>query len=67
MAIPKKTTYKDAINRLQEIVDMIENQELDIDLLANQIKEANELISFCSQKLNNVNEQVEKLLTENKE
>ena len=49
---------------MEEIVNHIEEQSLDIDLLANQVKEANALIKFCSGKLNEVNKEVEKLLSE---
>lgn len=63
----EKLSYKDAIKRLEEIVESIENQELDIDVLASQVKEANLLISICSKKLNAVNTEVEKLLEDNKD
>ncbi len=63
----ENTSYKDAIKRLEEIVESIENQELDIDVLASQVKEANTLISICSKKLNAVNTEVEKLLEDNKD
>ena len=62
---PQKYTV--AIQRLEEIVQQIEGHELDMDSLASQVKEANELIQFCSDKLNAVNEEVEKLLTEHQE
>lgn len=60
-------SYKEAISRLKEIVETIGNQELDIDILANQVKEANHLIKVCSEKLNAVNTEVEKLLLDHKE
>lgn len=56
--------YSTAINRLEEIVLAIEEQNLEIDLLATYIKEANELIKFCSGKLEAVNKEVESLLEE---
>lgn len=60
--LPKN--YASAIIRLEEIVGNIEEQSLDIDLLAEHVKEANELIKYCSDKLNTVNNEVEKLLSE---
>lgn len=62
-----KLSYKEAISKLRDIVESIESQELDIDILAAQVKEANSLIQICSEKLNLVNAEVEKLLTDNKD
>ena len=47
----KKETYSQAISRLEQIVSQIDNNELDIDQLADKIKEANGLIAFCQRKL----------------
>ena len=47
----KKETYSQAISRLEQIVSQIDNNELDIDQLADKIKEANGLIAFCQSKL----------------
>lgn len=60
----KKDTYSKAIQRLEKIVDQIDNNELEIDALADKIKEANEIIAFCSAKLTAANAEVEKLLKE---
>lgn len=59
----KPKDYNSALKRLEEIVESIENQSLDIDHLANQVKEANGLIKFCTVKLDDVNKEVEKLLS----
>lgn len=56
--------YGTAISRLEEIILAIEEQNLEIDLLARYIKEANSLIKFCSGKLDAVNKEVESLLEE---
>ncbi len=47
----KKETYLQAMERLEKIVRQIDNNELDIDVLSEKIKEANEIIAFCTQKL----------------
>ena len=52
----KKETYSGAMERLEKIVRQIDNNELDIDILSEKIKEANEIIAFCTE--------VEKLLQE---
>lgn len=47
----KKETYSEAMARLEKIVSQIDNNELEIDVLAEKIKEANGIIAFCSDKL----------------
>lgn len=61
--ITKTTTYAQAMTRLEEIVKQIEDNELDIDQLSKHIKEANDLIAFCKDKLTKADEEVSKLLT----
>lgn len=66
MKLNSPTNYATSIKRLEEIITKIEGQELDIDVLANHVKEAHELIKFCSAKLNEVNQEVENLLAQDK-
>ena len=47
----KKQTYEQAMKRLEEIVARIDSNELDIDSLGESLKEAQELIRFCREKL----------------
>ena len=63
----KKETYSQAMERLEKIVSQIDNNELDIDMLAEKIKEANEIIKFCSDKLTKADQEIEKLLSEKQE
>ena len=60
----KKETYPQAMERLEKIVRQIDNNELEIDVLAEKIKEANEIIAFCTEKLTKADREVEKLLHE---
>ena len=60
----KKETYYQAMERLEKIVRQIDNNELEIDVLAEKIKEANEIIAFCTEKLTKADREVEKLLHE---
>ena len=50
------------MERLEKIVRQIDNNELEIDVLAEKIKEANEIIAFCTEKLTKADREVEKLL-----
>ena len=60
-------TYSQAIVRLEEIVQAIDNGEMEIDQLADKIKEANKLIAFCSEKLTKAEKEMENLLAEKQE
>lgn len=63
----KKETYNQAISRLEQIVSQIDNNELEIDELADKIKEANSLIAFCQSKLMKADAEIEKILAERRE
>ena len=60
----KKETYAQSIQRLEQIVQQIDNGELDIDELAEKIKEAKAIIAFCTEKLTQVDKEVEILLSD---
>lgn len=59
-----KMTYEQAISRIEEITRKVESGEMDIDSLANSLKEAKELVEFCKDKLTKVEEDVKKILNE---
>lgn len=63
----KKETYSQAMNRLETIVRQVDGNELEIDELVEKIKEANEIIAFCSEKLKKADMEVEKLLADKQE
>ena len=63
----KKETYSQAMERLEKIVRQIDNNELDIDILSEKIKEANEIIACCKDKLTKADREVEKLLQEKRQ
>lgn len=59
-----KETYNEAVAKLKIIVADIERGELDVDVLAERVKEAARLIKLCKEKLFNVDEEVKKILQE---
>ena len=61
----KIKTYGEAIERLEEIVKRIDNNELELDALTAHIAEANTLIAFCQEKLTKTDAEVEKMLQKN--
>lgn len=62
-----KLTYEQAVARLEEIVNNLERGDLALDSLAQQIKEAQELLTFCRTKLTQVETDVKKILEDEKE
>ena len=56
--------YEAAIKRLEEIVEKIENDELDLEQLNDNLKEAQRLIKLCRAKLTATEEEIEKTLGE---
>ncbi len=59
----KKMTYAEAMARLEEIMGKVQGGRIDIDELAGLLKEAQELVKFCREKIYKVDEEI-KALTE---
>ncbi len=57
-------TYKEAIEKLRQIVADIESGQLEVDILSQKVKEAIRLIKLCKAKLYQVDEEVKKALDE---
>lgn len=60
----KKQTYREAITEIEEILSSIENDELDVDELAEKVNKVTLLLKFCKDKLYKTQEEVEKALKE---
>ena len=58
----KQMTYNEAMMRLEEITAKIQGGKVDIDELAGLLKEAQELVKFCREKLYKVDEEIKALL-----
>ena len=56
--------YEAAMAELQSIVRKMENDELDIDQMAKQLKRAQELIKLCKDKLTQTDAEIKKILTD---
>lgn len=65
--VTKKVTYSEAISEIEEILEKIENEELDVDELADKVKRVFSLLKICKDKLLKTNEQVEQILKEMEE
>ena len=55
-------TYNEAMMRLEEITAKIQGGKVDIDELAGLLKEAQELVKFCREKIYKVDEDIKALL-----
>jgi exodeoxyribonuclease VII small subunit len=64
MTIKKTVTYNEAMAEVEEILGKIENEELDVDDLAEKVKRVSVLLKICKDKLMKTNEQVEQILKE---
>jgi len=67
MNIKKAISYNEAMAEVEEILENIENEELDVDDLAEKVKRVSVLLKICKDKLLKTNEQVEQILKEMEE
>ena len=54
-------TYSEAMSRLEEIMGKVQGGRVDIDQLAGLLKEAQELVKFCRDKIYKVDEEIKSL------
>jgi exodeoxyribonuclease VII small subunit len=47
-------TYSEAFAALQKLVEELEDDKIELDSLAEKVKQANELIKFCETKLRRI-------------
>ena len=59
-------TYEEAIAQLETLARQAEDGTLPIDQLATKLKDAQQLLKFCQQKLTAAEEEVQKLLNASK-
>ncbi|MCL1938454.1 MAG: exodeoxyribonuclease VII small subunit [Candidatus Azobacteroides sp.] len=62
MATSEEWSYKRAFNRLEEIQNRMESNQLDVDELSSVLKEAAGLLKVCKDKLFLVDEETKKIL-----
>lgn len=58
--------YEEALRQLDEIVQKMENNEYGIDELTAQLKKAKELIKQCKDQLTKTDEDIKKILEDDK-
>ena len=60
----KNLTYEEAYLELASIAKDIENESVSVDVLAEKVKRASELITFCQTKLKSTESEVNKIITQ---
>lgn len=64
MATAKNIKYEEAVSEIESIVSRLENDELDLDSMAAELKNAQKLIKLCRDKLTKTEDEVKKILDE---
>jgi exodeoxyribonuclease VII small subunit len=52
-------TYNQAFEKLEELVEQLEDGNIQLDTLATKVKQANELIAICETKLRKIEKAVD--------
>jgi len=55
-------TYEESLKKLEAIVNKMESGDYSVDELAEQLKEAQQLICQCADKLNKTDTEIKKIL-----
>lgn len=60
-------TYEQAIDKLENLVASLERGDMELDRLASSIREGQELLAFCKEKLTKVETDVKAILDHEQE
>ena len=60
----EQKTYKEAFQRIEQIVSEIEGEDPDVDKLTDLVKEGLELLKYCKQRLRTTEEDLKSALGE---
>lgn len=60
----EKTTFEEALLSLEKIIKDLESGEIDLDKSISKYEEAMKLVKFCSQKLEQAEKTVNKIVAE---
>lgn len=58
----KSITYENAFAELKEIAEEIDNESVSVDVLADKVKRASELIQFCQKKLRTTEKEINQII-----
>ena len=60
----KILSYEEAYRELAEIADEIQNESVSVDVLAQKVKRASELITYCQGRLRSTETEVNKIIAQ---
>ncbi|MEX1187959.1 MAG: exodeoxyribonuclease VII small subunit [Bacteroidia bacterium] len=58
----KNLTYELAYQELKKIAEEIDNESVSVDVLADKVKRASELIEFCQKKLRSTEKEINQII-----
>lgn len=56
--------YTDAMTELEEILDDLERDQLDVDVLAERVRRASELLTLCRDRISRAQADVDKIVAD---
>jgi exodeoxyribonuclease VII small subunit len=57
----KELTYNEAFDKLEEILEQLEEGDIPLDKLSTKVKQANEFIAICETKLRNIQNEIKEV------
>ena len=60
-------TFEESLEKLEEIVNKLENGDVPLDDAIEEFKKAMDLVKICNDKLNTAEESIAKIMQENRE
>ncbi|MBM3672682.1 MAG: exodeoxyribonuclease VII small subunit [Actinobacteria bacterium] len=60
----KEPGYADAMGELEEILEELEGDDLDVDVLADRVRRASELIKTCRERITRAEDELESIVTD---
>jgi exodeoxyribonuclease VII small subunit len=62
----QQVKYSDAIAEIEETLELIESGKLDVDELTGKVKRVSQLIQLCKAKLHEADEDIKRILSQDK-
>jgi exodeoxyribonuclease VII small subunit len=63
-AVDETTGYAEAIGELESILDELESNDVDVDVLAEHVKRASELIELCRDRIGKAKLRIEEVVAQ---
>lgn len=60
--MPEKESFEKSLEKLEDLVEKMESGELNLEEMIKSFEEGSKLVKKCSEKLNQVEQKIEKLI-----